>query len=123
MSNDIDDVSLQLALRLTLEDATALRSTQSGGGRVAIDALIKDIETSIAHAADRRLARIIANAPTLDNKILADLAVVDERERRDRELAFQVSRGLVALAPSPPSPKARAAPLQNLFPRMAPPPA
>lgn len=98
---DLDDLSLQLAIALQLKDIDVAIASRKGKGRagdaitsndeVAFQDYRRHLEMSAQILLDQRLARSFDRAVRTDADELMKLTRAELRDERDREIAFQLS--------------------------------
>lgn len=101
MMEDMDELSLQLAIALQLEDIEAAVSSRKGKGRagdaitsndeVAFNDYRQHLEISAQILLDQRLARSFDRAVKTDSEEVMRLTRTELMNESDRELAFQLS--------------------------------
>lgn len=99
--DDLDDLSLQLAIALQLKDIDVAIASRKGKGRagdaitsndeVAFQDYRRHLEMSAQILLDQRLARSFDRAVRTDADELMKLTRAELRDERDREIAFQLS--------------------------------
>lgn len=101
MMEDMDELSLQLAIALQLEDIEAAVSSRKGKGRagdaitsndeVAFNDYRQHLEISAQILLDQRLARSFDRAVKTDSEEVMRLTRTELMNESDRELAFRLS--------------------------------
>lgn len=101
MSDDMDDISLQLAIALQLKDVDFAIASRKGKGKAgdaitsndeaAFNDYRKHLEITAQILLDQRLARSFDRAVRTDADELLQITRAEMRDESDRELAFQLS--------------------------------
>ena len=113
-----DDLSLEIALRVSLEEATDRGEHIQGKARedapltaeqLAIQLHVAELEAALRSALDSRFARSVERAIDDDAQMIQFFQEMEEREREDRVLALGMRTGMSRSASRTPTYPAAAA--------------